>query len=369
MSENGQVLEEKLERLKEEYSKTKYNKATNKHLGLLRAKIASVKMEIIESRKRQRGTGFFVKKTGDATVALVGFPSTGKSSLINSMCNTRSKTAQYAFTTTEIIPGVMLYKDSHIQIFDMPGLIEGAHLGAGGGIKVISAMKVADLVVFVIEINATEHLGLLLNELRQLKIHINETRPNIQIMDSGGEAGIKIDMNKSTIKDKDVETILSGLGKHNVHIKINCQVSEDDLIDLVANKSIYIRGIVALNKIDTNSSYEAVAKKLSEQHKMTVVPISAKLGYNIERLKEEIYKNLDIMTVYLTQKRDREGAMPMVLKNGSTVGQVAKKFHTEILDDLKCAYVNGKSVKFLRQRVGVDHVLEDGDRITFIKER
>src|ERR1700733_2463095 len=126
-------LENKLGELTEEYSKTKYNKATNKHLGIIRKKISQLKKDIVEAGKGQKGKGFFVKKTGDATVSLMGFPSTGKSSLINVLTNTRSKTARYEFTTTTVVPGVMFYNDAHIQIFDMPGIIENAHMGSGGG--------------------------------------------------------------------------------------------------------------------------------------------------------------------------------------------------------------------------------------------
>jgi SAM-dependent methyltransferase len=46
-----------------------------------------------------------------------------------------------------------------------------------------------------------------------------------------------------------------------------------------------------------------------------------------------------------------------------------KKFHTNIVDELKCAFINGSSVKFFNQRVGAEHVLMDGDIITFIKNK
>ena len=369
MEEKPEALEGKLEELQEEYSKTKYNKATNKHLGLLRAKIARAKRDIVASRKRRHGSGFFVKKVGDATVGLVGFPSTGKSSLINSICNTKSKVAQYAFTTTTIIPGVMLFNGTHIQIFDMPGLIEGAHLGAGGGIAVISAMRVADLLIFVIDVTAPEHLGVLISELEKLNIHMNRRRPDVQVTESSANIGIRVDVNKSGMPTRDVETILAGLGMHNVHVKIRERIAEDELIALLAGKSLYINAIVALNKIDLNDSYKQVADRLSKEHAIKVVPVSAKQGYNLNRLKEEIYRNLGIMTVRLIPKGGREEGTPIVVRKGSTVGDVARKFHTDIIDELKCAYVTGKSAKFPNQRVGVAHALEDGDRITFIKER
>ena len=205
-------LEGELETLKEEYSKTKYNKATNKHLGILRKKIAQVKRDIIEAGKGHKGTGFFVKKTGDATVALMGFPSTGKSSIINALTNTKSKIARYEFTTTTVIPGIMLYRDAHIQIFDMPGIIENAHLGSGGGRSVIAAMKVADLIVFVIDIDKLEHLDILLNELKALNVIINKPRPKVHIKESANNIGLVVETNRSKINNTDIQAVLSDSG-------------------------------------------------------------------------------------------------------------------------------------------------------------
>ena len=81
-----------------------------------------------------------------------------------------------------------------------------------------------------------------------------------------------------------------------------------------------------------------------------------------------IYDNLGIITVYLKPKEE-DTAKPLILKESSTVGDAAAKVHTEILDNLKCAYITGPSAKFNRQRVGETHVLKSGDIITFIKHR
>ena len=368
MPDKSGELEGELEELQEEYSKTKYNKATNKHLGLLRAKIARVKKDIVLSKKRRHGEGFFIKKTGDATVALVGFPSAGKSSLINDLARTRSKTAQYAFTTTQIIPGTMIYNDAHIQIFDMPGLIEDAHLGKGGGRMVIAAAKPADLIVFVIDINQIQQFEKLMKELNALEININKKKPYIQ-MSEQDMGGIRIEVNKSGLPEEDIKEILVGLGMHNAVVSIWGEVDEDEFISIMSERAIYMRAIVALNKIDTVRDYHKMASDLSKRYNIDVVPVSATNGTNIDLLKERIYENLGIITVYLKPRSGGDERRPMVLGKGATVGDAAKRFHTSIIDELKCATLTGPSAHFANEKVGVAHTLKNGDTITFIKNK
>lgn len=88
------------------------------------------------------GAGFDVSKSGDARVALVGFPSVGKSTFLSKITKTKSEAAAYSFTTLTAIPGVLEYGGAEIQILDLPGIIEGASEGKGRGRQVISAAKV-----------------------------------------------------------------------------------------------------------------------------------------------------------------------------------------------------------------------------------
>ena len=368
MVQDKETLEQKIEELKEEYSRTKENKKTNYHIGLIRMKIAQAKRDLVVASKKIHREGFFVKKTGDATVALVGFPSAGKSSLINAIANTRNKTALYAFTTTQIIPGTMLYNDAHIQIFDMPGLIEDAHLGKGGGRMVIGAAKSADLIVFVIDINQIQQFEKLMRELNALEININKKRPYIQMVDQPN-GGIKLEVNKSGLPEEDIKEILNGLGIHNTIISIWNKVSDDEFISIISGRAIYMRAIVSLNKIDTNKDYEKIAAELSRKFGIEVIPISATNGTNLDHLKRRIYDNLGIITVYLKPRMGEEKLMPMILGKGATVEDAAKKFHTSIVDELKCAIVTGPSSRFPNQKVGAEHELAEGDIITFIKNK
>lgn len=121
-------------------ARTQKNKKTEAHLGLLKAKLAKLRRELLQktqSSGKGGGEGFDVHKSGDARVGLIGFPSVGKSTLLNKLTNTFSEVADYEFTTLTCIPGVIRYKGAKIQLLDLPGIIEGAKDGKGRGRQVI----------------------------------------------------------------------------------------------------------------------------------------------------------------------------------------------------------------------------------------
>lgn len=98
---------------------------------MLKAKLAKYRAQLLEPSKSAgaKGEGFDVMKSGDARVALIGFPSVGKSTFLSLMTATESEAASYEFTTLTCIPGVISYKGANIQLLDLPGIIEGAAQG------------------------------------------------------------------------------------------------------------------------------------------------------------------------------------------------------------------------------------------------
>ncbi len=90
-------------------------------------------------------------KSGDARVALIGFPSVGKSTLLSTVTTTESVVAAYEFTTLTCVPGVIQYEGAEIQLLDLPGIIEGAAQGKGRGRQVIAVARTADMVLMMLD--------------------------------------------------------------------------------------------------------------------------------------------------------------------------------------------------------------------------
>ena len=106
------TIVEKIKDIEKEISRTQINKATMSHLCTLRAKLAKYRTELLTPDKAGagKGEGFDVEKVGDARVALIGFPSVGKSTILSTFTTSKSESAAYEFTTLTCIPGIINYK-------------------------------------------------------------------------------------------------------------------------------------------------------------------------------------------------------------------------------------------------------------------
>src|ERR1051325_11180657 len=180
-------IPEKIRAIQDEIHKTQINKSTEYHIGLLKAKIARLKRELEENTHGKtlstgsRNAGFDVRKTGDATVVLIGLPSVGKSTLLNRLTNAKSRVASYQFTTLTAVPGILDYQGARIQILDMPGIIEGAAAGKGLGKRVLSVARTADLILIILDVFQVHHLNVIMKELSEIGIKVNQRPPDVLV--------------------------------------------------------------------------------------------------------------------------------------------------------------------------------------------
>ena len=120
-----------------------------------------------------------------ADVGLVGYPNVGKSTLISRISAARPKIANYPFTTLEPNLGVVAVGDKKEEISfvvaDIPGLIEGAHEGAGLGMQFLKHIERTRLLVHLVDVSdasgrpdVIEDVDVILGELNSFGAHLTE---------------------------------------------------------------------------------------------------------------------------------------------------------------------------------------------------
>ncbi|MFB6304359.1 MAG: OBG GTPase family GTP-binding protein [Haloferacaceae archaeon] len=368
-------LEEEIEELREEIAETPYNKSTEEHIGRLKAKLAEKKEEL---EKRQSsgsgGHGYAVEKTGDATVALVGFPSVGKSTLINALTNAESETGEYEFTTLDVNPGMLQYRGANIQILDVPGLIEGAAEGRGGGQAVLSVVRTADLVVFLLSVFEIEQYERLRRELYENKIRLDTSPPDVHVTRTG-KGGIRVTTTDDVdLGDETIKNVLREHGYVNADVTVRGDVTIDELVDGVMDNRVYLPSLVAVNKADLiDRDYLPTVE--DDLRDVGVDPdeavfISATEEKGLDALKERLWEELGLVRIYMDKPgRGVDYEEPLVLREGDTVDDALDELGGTFDERFRFARVSGPSAKHDEQQVGRDHVLADEDVLRIVTRK
>lgn len=357
------TIQDRMADIEAEIARTQKNKNTQNHLGLLKARLAKLKREFIESNTKSGGggDGFEVSKNGDARVGLIGFPSVGKSTLLTRVTNTFSEIAAWEFTTLTCIPGVMKFKGAKIQLLDLPGIVEGAKDNKGKGKQIIAVARTCNLILIVLDATRPAvHKQIIEKELEGFGIRLNKQPPRITLRKKE-KGGIDIVENTKLTKlsHETVITIMKEYKKINYDIIFSCDADLDDLIDAMEGNRIYIPCIYLLNKIDAISMEElAILDKIPH-----FVPISGYHKWNLDEFYETIWDYLNFIRIYTKPKGQiPDYEQPVILnRKKSTVGDFVRKIHRGLMSQFKYAYVWGASTKHNPQKVGKDHVLLDED--------
>uniref|UniRef100_K1Q0G7 GATOR complex protein NPRL3 n=1 Tax=Magallana gigas TaxID=29159 RepID=K1Q0G7_MAGGI len=355
---------EKIAEIEREISRTQKNKATEYHLGLLKAKLAKYRQQLLEptGKSAGKGEGFDVMKSGDARVALIGFPSVGKSTLLSTLTSTKSECAAYEFTTLTCIPGVIEYNGAKIQLLDLPGIIEGAAQGKGRGRQVIAVARTADLVVMMLDATKSKiQKELLTAELESVGIRLNKRKPNIYFKQKkGGGISFNSTLPLTKCNEKMVQLILHEWKIFNAEVLFREDCTSDEFVDVILGSRVYMPCLYVYNKIDQISIEEIdrIAREPSS------VVVSCNMRLNLDYLLEMVWEYLALVRVY-TKKR---GAKPdfedgLILRRGCTAEHVCHVIHRTMVDNFKYGLVWGTSVKYSPQRIGLQHLMNHDDVI------
>ncbi len=353
---------ERIKEIEDAMRKWQYNKATEHAFGVAKAQIARLreKMEKEAIRKGAAGAGFQVKKSGDATVLLLGFPSVGKSTLLNKLTGAKSKTAAYAFTTLDVIPGVLQYNQAKIQVLDVPGIVAGAASGRGRGKEVLAVLRNADLVLILIEALHPEHYPAILKEVYDVGVRTNQAPPVVKIAKKsrGGidiSATVPIEVGKETLIE-----VLKTFRINNADIVIRSPITIDSFIDAIEGNRKYIPSIVVVSKFDLLDEHQQ--QTFAEKFNFDLA-VSAEQDINIERLKEIIYQRLRFIKVYLKEVGKKPDLKePMIVRKGTTIEDICNRIHRDFVKKFRFAKIWGKGAKFPGQQFRIlDKKLEDGD--------
>jgi uncharacterized protein len=302
--------EEKLAALEEMLAVIPKHKGTEHLRGDLKRRLAKLKDDAEQARRRRGGFSISVDSEGAGQVVLVGPPNSGKSALVSILSKAPTEVGEYPFTTRKPIAGMMPYVNVQIQLVDLPA-VSDTYMEPW----VPSLVRPADLCLLVGDLAS----GAVLEELEQV----------LAILERG-----KLKL----VAPGDAKAPEFGWARK--------------------------RAILVANKADAPGAEDTLEILRSVyDSRFPVVSVSAQTGQGLEALRRAIYDSLNIVRVYCKPPGEEPSMKsPVVLPRGSTVLEMAESIHKDFAHQLKYARIWG-SGKFDGQRVQRDYIVQEGDII------
>jgi ribosome-interacting GTPase 1 len=305
----AKTVEDKVAALEEMLAVIPKHKGTEHLRGDLKRRLAKLRTDLEQSRRKRGGFSMSVDREGCRQVALAGAPNAGKSALVASLTNAQPEVADYPFTTRKPLAGMMPYVNIQIQLVDLPALSE-AYMEPW----LPSLVRPADLVLLVADLSSPsvlEDTAQVLGILEKSKVVLGP--PGDPTPEPPGWA--------------------------------------------------HRPALLVATKLDAADAADALEVVRSTFARFPVHGVSATTAQGLEALRRGIYDGLGIVRVY-SKPPGKEPSMqtPIVLARGSTVLDLAASIHKDFARGLEYARVWG-STKFSGQRVQQDYVVQEGDVI------
>jgi len=303
------TLQEKIAALEELISTVPKHKGTDKLRADMRRRLSKLREEATRKKKSGRTALYTVEKQGAAQIALVGFPNSGKSSILAALTNAHPVIADYPVSTVMPLAGMMPFEDIQFQLVDLPPVGNESTDGWVSGI-----LRTADVLMFVVDL-----------------LEDPETQSELLIEQITGWRIPIIRKDEGTEKDFTYKPV-----------------------------------ILAANKSDLQGAEER-QKGLKQKYGAVypVVGFSTIQKRGFEELKRVVFENSRIIRVYSKEPgKEPDMDTPFTLPLGSDVLDLAELIHKDFIKNFKYACIWG-SAKFSGQKVQKDYILHDRDIVEY----
>lgn len=362
--------EAKIKALEEFLSSIPKHKGNEKLRANIKRKISNLKLELENKKKHgshSSGSSVFLRKAGAAQIVILGHTNVGKSSLLTALTNAKPQIANYEYTTTRPIQGMLEFENLGFQLIEAPALIPKSTENKAWNSQILALARNSDEIIIMIDLSNSpiSQLNSIIGHLEDFGITIIKPKSEVEVKREKAHgiqtilSGKLLDCNLD-----DIEKLAQSYGIRNALLKIYGEISLEDIENaLLENNRIYKPIIILANKTDrAERGLEKFIDKIC--YDIPLLAVSCENRTNLEKMAPLLFKTLDIIRVYTKEVGIRSASnTPFIMKNGSSVFRLAKEIHSDFFRDFKYARIWGPSSKYLGEKVGGTHILEDGDTV------
>ncbi len=308
---------EKIAALKYLIATVPKHKGTDKLRADLRKRLSKLKEEPVRKKKGGRGDIYTVDREGASQIALVGFPNSGKSSLLKSLTNASPVIADHPMSTVMPLSGMMPFEDIQFQLVDLPPIGNESTDGWVSGI-----LRNSDVFLLVTDL---------------------AEGPDIQ-----------------------TELLIEQLAAWNMLITKKDETPAEKAYLLTEYKKSIKKAVIAANKKDIAGAGEGLKRLLKRYgNSYPVISVSSTEKKGFDELVKTVFDISGIIRVY-TKEPGKAPVLsqPFTIPLKTTVLELSEMIHKDFIRNLKYTCVWGSS-RFPGQRVQKDYVLHDRDIVEF----
>jgi len=368
-AQQAKTAKTKIPALQEFLSAIPKHKGNERLRAQIKRKIALLKTETQTKHRPSSGrvSERTVEKAGAAQIAVLGLTKAGRSSLLTAVTAARPVVASYPYATKENIPGMLQFEDIQFQLVELPALVpgdEGRFVFQEGSADLV---RTCDGLILMVDLSAdpAEQLEVILAELARSQVSTQKSEPNVSVQRTRS-SGIQLFTAGRLVgcTREEVSSLLKTYAIPNAIVRATGDVTLDNIEDVILETNlIYKPTIVMANKADLADAPRHSRRLVDHVgSKMQVLVVSCHTGLGLSELGKRLFEALDLVRVYTKEPNaSRPSPEPFIIKRGTTVGQLSRQIHSVLFRQFKYARVWGKSASYDGERVGIGHILSDGD--------